>query len=66
MTSSLWFVCFQALIVYPKRGSDAHSAPLAILGPATAQSYDPAYPVCLHVHDVGKLLPMQLNVAASV
>ena len=23
------------------------------MGPATAQTYDPAYPVCLHVYDKG-------------
>src|SRR5450432_1566817 len=38
------------------------------IGPAAAQSYDPAYPVCLHKYGQGavQLLRLQLHVAASV
>ena len=36
------------------------------IGPAAAQTYDPAYPVCLRVYERDQLLRMQLHVAASV
>ena len=38
------------------------------IGPAAAQTYDPAYPVCLHKYGQGavQLLRLQLHVAASV
>jgi hypothetical protein len=36
------------------------------IGPAAAQTYDPAYPACLHVHPGGQLLRMPLHVATSV
>jgi hypothetical protein len=39
----------------------------ASIGPATAQTYDPAYPVCLHVYAKrGQLLSMPLHVATSM
>ena len=36
------------------------------IGSAAAQTYDPAYPVCLHVVRPDQLLRMPLHVAASV
>jgi hypothetical protein len=35
------------------------------IGPTAAQTYDPAYPVCLHAFQ-GQLLRMPIHVAASV
>ena len=43
------------------------TATVLTAAPARAQTYDPAYPVCLHVYGRGgQLLRMPLHVAASV
>jgi hypothetical protein len=44
----------------------AASSTMGAIGPAAAQTYDPAYPVCLHLGGGGQLLRMPLHVAASV
>jgi hypothetical protein len=36
------------------------------IGPAAAQTYDPAYPVCLHVYGRANYYETALHVAASV
>jgi hypothetical protein len=39
---------------------------VSVAAPAGAQTYDPNYPVCLHVYGSGQLLRMPLRIAGTV